>query len=116
MDESELFDLDTCKNAQHKPGRQKMMLVWLHFSALLLLPAFLIWAFEKDQNEDINYHGADVINFQLSMLAYLLPCLILPGLPQLLALFTVIVVLVNIIRVITGKSYYYPFSIRMIKV
>ncbi|MCF2491498.1 helix-turn-helix domain-containing protein [Dyadobacter sp. CY347] len=115
IDESEIFELVPPRNAQQNSGRQKMMLVWLHLSALLLLPAFLIWIFERIQNDDINYHGADVINFQLSMLAYLIPCMLLPGLPQIIAVFTVIVVLVNTVRVIIGKSYYYPFTIRMIK-
>ena len=115
LNESELFDLNYQTDDQENVKKQKATLVWLHLSALLLLPAFLIWFFEKEHDRDINYHGAAVINFQLSMLAILLPCLFFAGLPQLIAIFTLIVVLINTFRVIKGKPYYYPLTIRIVK-
>lgn len=113
-EESELFDLNLPENKQEDPKRNKSILVWLHLSAILFLPAFLIWFFEKEHDLDIKRHGADVINFQLSMLAILLPCLFFAGLPQLIALFTVTVILINTVRVIRGKSYHYPLSVRVL--
>jgi transcriptional regulator with XRE-family HTH domain len=114
IDESELLDLNLQESGQETPKRNKRILVWLHLSAILFLPAFLIWFFEKKYDRDIKHQGADVINFQLSMLAILLPCLFFAGVPQLIALFTVLVVLINTARVIRGKSYYYPLTIRII--
>ncbi|UHG94518.1 helix-turn-helix domain-containing protein [Spirosoma oryzicola] len=77
IEESELIDSNPSGNDQQNPRQGKAMLVWLHLSGLFLLPAFLTWFFEKEHDRDIKYHGADVINFQLSMLALLLPCLFL---------------------------------------
>lgn len=112
-EESQLCDLNLLESEQENLRRHKFMLVWLHLSAILFLPAFLIWFFGKEHDLDIKHHGADVINFQLSMLAILLPCLFFAGLPQLIALFTLIVILINTSRVIRGKSYYYPMTVKI---
>ncbi len=69
-----------------KVSRTKLM--WLHLSGILLLPTLAIWYFEKDDTPAIGEHGKDVINFQLSMLTILVPCLVFPPLLLLLALFT----------------------------
>ncbi|MCE6991440.1 helix-turn-helix domain-containing protein [Dyadobacter sp. CY323] len=114
IEAAELFDLNLLESEQETPKRHKAMLIWLHLGAIFFLPSFLIWFFEKEHDLDIKHHGADVINFQLSMLAILLPCLFFPGLPQLIALFTIIVILINTIRVITGKSYHYPLAARIL--
>jgi transcriptional regulator with XRE-family HTH domain len=113
-EESDLFDLNIIESEQDNPKRHKAMLVWLHLGAIFFLPAFLIWFFEKEHDLDIRHHGADVINFQLSMLAILLACLFFAGLPQLIALFTIIVILINTVRVIRGKSYHYPLAVRVL--
>lgn len=115
LEESELLDLQTQEEEPPRSSRGQAALGWLHLSGLLLLPTFLIWYFEKNGNSRINYHGVDVINFQLSMLAVLLPCLFFPGIPQIIALFTLTVVIVNAARVFKGKSYYYPLTIRIFK-
>jgi transcriptional regulator with XRE-family HTH domain len=93
----------------------RAMLVGLHLSGLLLLPAVMIWYFEKDRVRGVDEHGADVINFQLSMLVILLPLLFVPFLAILLALFTTVIVLINACKVILGKPYHYPMSISFLK-
>ena len=113
---SELLDLNPMRNDPEKSRKETAKLVWLHLSAILFVPTFLIWFFEKEHSRDIKQHGADIINFQLSMLAVLLPCLLFAGLPQIVSLFTLIVVLINSVRVIRGKSYYYPLSIKILKI
>lgn len=115
IEESELFDSEAMKNERPQSVSSKLKLAGLHFSALIFVPTLLIWFFEKEHDQDINFHGADIINFQLTMLAILLPCILLPGLPQLIALFTLIVIVVNTVRVLKGKSYYYPLTIRIMK-
>jgi transcriptional regulator with XRE-family HTH domain len=93
----------------------RAMLVGLHLGGLLLLPAVMIWHFEKDRIKGVDEHGADVINFQLSMLVILLPLLFVPFLAILLALFTMVVVLLNTFKVMLGKPYHYPMSISFLK-
>jgi transcriptional regulator with XRE-family HTH domain len=96
-------------------NENKVKLAGLHLSGLLLLPTLLIWLFEKDRNPDIKTHGIDVINFQLSMLAILLPCLFLAFVPVLIAIFTTVVVGVNTIKVMTNHPYHYPLTISFLK-
>ena len=43
--------------------QNKTMLVLLHLSGLLLLPALMIWLFEKGTTKGVREHGIDVINF-----------------------------------------------------
>ncbi len=96
-----------------KVSRTKLM--WLHLSGILLLPTLAIWYFEKDEAPAIGEHGKDVINFQLSMLTILVPCLVFPPLLLLLALFTTVVILVNSFKVGAGRGYYYPLSIGFVR-
>ena len=95
--------------------QNKTMLVLLHLSGLLLLPALMIWLFEKGTTKGVREHGIDVINFQLSMLVILLPLLLLPALAILIAIFTTVVVLVNTIKVAANKPYHYPLTISFLK-
>lgn len=99
----------------NKETDRKALLIYLHLSGLLLLPAVLIWYFEKDNVKGVRQHGIDVINFQLSMLAILIPVLLLPGFAILIALFTTIVVLINTIKVILNRPYHYPLTISFLK-
>lgn len=93
----------------------KGKLAWLHLGGLILLPTLAIWWFEKDEAKSTRQHIKDVINFQLSMLTILIPCLIFPAILLVLAVFTLAVVLVNAITVAAGGNYYYPFSIGFLK-
>jgi len=93
----------------------KNFLIWLHLSGFLLLPTLLIWFFEKDKIKEVRQQGADVINFQLSMLAILIPCLALPFIPLLIALFTSAVILINTVKVSKEKPYHYPITISFVK-
>ena len=93
----------------------KSMLVWLHLSGFLLLPSIFIWLFERDRIKNVRQHGADVINFQLSMLVILIPCLALGFVPMLIALFTSIVIIINTIRVSNNRPYHYPLTISFVK-
>jgi len=91
------------------------LLVWLHLSGLLLLPSVMIWYFEKDQVKGIKEHGIDVINFQLSMLVILIPLMVFAPLAILLALFTIVVVVLNTLKVFFRKPYHYPMSFSFLK-
>jgi transcriptional regulator with XRE-family HTH domain len=116
---AEMLGIDPLSIPAEKTGTpvtgNRPMLVALHLSGLLLLPAIMIWYFEKDRVKGVEEHGADVINFQLSMLVILLPLLFVPFLAILLALFTLVVVLLNTCKVLLGKPYYYPMRISFLK-
>lgn len=110
-DASEWIALLKTSKSPHSKGK----LMVLHLSGILLLPTLLLWYFEKEANPDIKRHGRDVINFQLTMFSVLLPCLLLPGFPQILALFTLVVILINASLVYKGRAYFYPLTIKILK-
>lgn len=93
----------------------RWLVVMLHLSGFLLLPTIMIWLFEKDRIRDIREHGVDVINFQLTMLVFLIPVLPLGGVPVLIALFTTAVILINTFKVIYNRPYHYPMTISFLK-
>lgn len=93
----------------------RRLLILLHLSGFLLLPTLLIWFFEKDRIRGIRRHGMDVINFQLTMLVFLIPVLPLAFLPILIALFTSAVIIVNTVRVMLNRPYHYPMAISFLR-
>jgi uncharacterized Tic20 family protein len=108
-----------------KPNKSstRIWLTLLHLSGffVLLVPPLIIWILKKDEIPEMDKHGRDVLNFQISMWIYLFAAsfsiflaigiLILP----LLGIFSTFVVIINTIRVANGNSYKYPLSIRFIK-
>ncbi|MBI9072440.1 MAG: helix-turn-helix domain-containing protein [Melioribacteraceae bacterium] len=100
----------------------KSLLLIMHISSIfpIVLVPLLIWIRKKDISHDINVHGRDVINFQLSMMIYLFASsflvLLIIGLPILMLLgpFIFFLSVFNTIRVANGQSYKYPFTIKFI--
>lgn len=116
IDFSSLTDQQISESRNVQKTNNKKILLWLHLSGFLFLPALMIWFFEKDHVKDVNQHGRDVINFQLSMLAVLIPCLVLPFFfPLLIGLFTSTVILINTFKVSRDLPYHYPLSISFLK-
>lgn len=114
MDQSERDD------ALHE---DPVILSMLHLSGLfiLLFPPILIWLWNRDKILDIRKHAIDVINFQLSMLIFLIPggllAMFLIGIPVVIffGMFSTVVIIVNTIRVLNNQPYKYPLSIRILK-
>jgi uncharacterized protein len=81
----------------------------------------VVWLMKRADSPEVDAHGKESLNFQLSMLIYDIIagilCIILIGFPILIALWVVNTVLVIIasIKVSEGKFYRYPFTIRLIK-
>jgi len=122
----DITDLTSEKEPEHgKPGKSaaRIWLTLLHLSGffVLLVPPLIIWILKKDEIPEMDLHGRDVLNFQISMWIYLFAAsfsiflaigiLILP----LLGIFSTFVVIINTVRVANGNSYKYPLSIRFIK-
>lgn len=91
----------------------------LHLSGLLLLiiPPIIIWIWKRDKVENMRKHAIDVINFQLSMSLYLLPCLLLSIHPIsiLLFVYSQMAIIVNTVKVTNNKTYRYLLNIGFLK-
>lgn len=100
-----------------------VLLSMLHLSGLFLLlfPPILIWIWNKDKIRNIRQHAIDVINFQLSMLIFLIPggilAIILIGIPIVIffGIYSTIVIIINTIRVLNDQPYKYPLSFHILK-
>ena len=94
--------------------------VLLHFPGHLLGP-LIVWLAKRGDSPEIDAHGKEALNFQISMLIYngvaavfclvLIGFVILPILWVLNALFVIIAA----IQASDGKLYRYPMTIRFIQ-
>ena len=94
--------------------------VFLHFPGHLL-PPLIIWLIKRDSSPDIDAHGKEAVNFQISMLIYnaiaAVFCLVLVGFVFLAVLWILnaIFVIIAAIQASDGKFYRYPMTIRFIQ-
>jgi uncharacterized protein len=104
--------------------------VLCHASALLgffvpaaghILGPLIIWLAKRGDSPEIDAHGKESLNFQISMLIYGvisgILCLIVIGffLLALLHILNVVFVIVASMQASEGKLYRYPLAIRFIK-
>jgi uncharacterized Tic20 family protein len=104
--------------------------VLCHASALLgfvlpgaghILAPLIVWLVKRGDSTEVDEHGKESLNFQITMLIYSIVagilCLILIGfaLLAILHVANVILVIVASLRASEGKLYRYPLSIRLIK-
>ncbi len=94
--------------------------VFLHFPGHVLAP-LLVWLMKRDESPEIDAHGKEALNFQISMLIYnavaAVFCLVLIGfliLPFLWVLNAVFVIIAAV-QASDGKLYRYPMTIRFIQ-
>jgi uncharacterized Tic20 family protein len=133
-------DLLPLDNPKHEAVVTKWLLL-LHSVPLLgsfipltniLVPIFL-WVYKRDDNPTYDRHGRAVLNFQLTITAaFLILLVVLLALPFLMALqeayfpaplliaalsfiaisiMNTVIILVNVFRVLSNRTYWYPFSI-----
>ncbi len=101
----------------------KFWLLTLHLSNFISIPIIplIIWSMKKDENPEIDRHGKDVINFQISMMIYLFASAFLVFfvvgifLLLLLGFYITFITILNSTRVVTEKDYKYYLTIRFIK-
>ena len=93
--------------------------VFFHFPGHILGP-LIVWLAKRDDSAEIDAHGKESLNFQISMLLYnaiaVVFCLVLIGfvlLPILWVLNAVFVIVASI-QASDGKFYRYPMTIRFI--
>jgi uncharacterized Tic20 family protein len=93
--------------------------LFFHFLGHLGGP-LIIWLLKRDASPEVDAHGKESINFQLSMLIYdaiaFVLCFFLIGIPILILLWILNTVLVIIasIKASEGKLYRYPMTIRFL--
>src|SRR6266566_1180139 len=93
--------------------------LFFHFLGHILGP-LIVWLAKRGDSAEIDAHGKESLNFQISMLIYDaiagVLCIILIGIPLLIALWVLNTVLVIIasIKASEGQFYRYPFTIRFI--
>jgi uncharacterized Tic20 family protein len=94
--------------------------VFIHFPGHII-PPLIIWLAKRHESPEIDAHGKEALNFQISMLIYnavaLVFCLILIGFVFLAILWVLnaIFVIIAAIQASDGKFYRYPMTIRFIQ-
>ena len=113
----------------HRRHRARVGRVLSHASALLgfvvpwlfhILGPLIIWLAKRGDSTEIDAHGKESMNFQISMLIWnciaAILILVLIGIPLLILLhiLNIIFVIVASIQASEGKLYRYPLAIRLI--
>ncbi len=94
--------------------------VFIHFPGHLLGP-LILWLVKRDDAPELDAHGTEAVNFQISMLIYnavaAVFCLVLVGFFFLAVLWVLnaVFVIIAAIQASDGKFYRYPISIRFIQ-
>jgi uncharacterized Tic20 family protein len=94
--------------------------VFLHFPGHLI-PPLIIWLAKRDDSPELDAHGKEAVNFQISMLIYnavaVVFCLVLIGFVFLGVLWVLnaVFVIIAAIQASDGKFYRYPITIRFIQ-
>ena len=107
----------------------KQLISVTHFSQLLsyitgfggLIVPLIIWSLKKDEIHELDEHGKRIINFQLSLIIYVIISVIfsfiLIGIIPLiiLGILGFIFPIINGIKASNGQQPHYPLSINFIK-
>ena len=85
-----------------------------------ILGPLIVWLAKRGDSPEIDAHGKESLNFQISMLIYdaiaAILCIVLIGIPILIALWVLntVFVIIASIQASEGKLYRYPLAIRLI--
>lgn len=111
-------------------ANQRTWAAFIHASALLgvvfhfpghLLGPLILWLVKRDDGPELDAHGKEAVNFQISMLIYNVVaaffCLVLVGFFFLAVLWILntIFVIIAAIQASDGKFYRYPMTIRFLQ-
>ena len=94
--------------------------IFLHVFGYVLGP-LIVWLMKRKESPEVDAHGKESLNFQLSMLIYnviaAILILVVIGLVFLILLYVlnIVFVIVASIQAADGKLYRYPMTIRFIK-
>ena len=105
---------------------QNTYLMFMHLSqfASWLIPfigiiiPILMWTTNKDNNAEVDRHGKNILNFNISYAIYSIALtIIIIGIPLLIVLFAiyVIVLVIAAMKANNGEYWEYPLTIKFIK-
>jgi len=86
-----------------------------------ILGPLIVWLAKRNDSPEIDQHGKESLNFQISMLIYNVIagvlCLVLIGfvILAILHILNLVLVIIASIQASEGKLYRYPLAIRLIK-
>jgi uncharacterized protein len=86
-----------------------------------ILGPLIVWLAKRNDSPEIDQHGKESLNFQISMLIYNVIagvlCLVLIGfvILAILHILNLVLVIIASIKASEGKFYRYPLAIRLIK-
>jgi uncharacterized Tic20 family protein len=86
-----------------------------------ILGPLIVWLAKRNDSPEIDEHGKESLNFQISMLIYNVIagvlCLVLIGfvILAILHILNLVLVIIASIQASEGKFYRYPLTIRLIK-
>jgi len=111
------------ENSIEKQSNPEQWLALLHLSGIfvMLIPPVIIWIWKKEELKEYEDHFKVVMNFQISMLIYLIASLLLVFiivgvvLLPLLGLFATAVTIYNSVKVINGEPYHYPLTMKILR-
>ena len=116
-------------NETSRAGDVRTWCIACHLSALagFVVPAFghvlgplIVWLIKRGDSSEIDAHGKEALNFQISMLIYNLVagllCLLLIGfaLLAILHILNVVFVIIAAVKASEGQMYRYRLTIRLI--
>jgi uncharacterized protein len=86
-----------------------------------IIGPLVIWLMKKDESPFVDHHGKESLNFQISIMIYLvisiILCFVLIGFFLLAALgiFELVMIIIAAVKANNGEAYAYPLSIRIIR-
>ncbi len=89
--------------------------------SIYIFGALIIWLIKRDEDEFVEEHAREALNFQLSVLIYgvvsVILVIVLIGILMLLvlAIFSLVMSIIAGVKAANGEEYRYPLTIRMIK-
>ena len=135
----ELINVDASSTVEDRSRNESYWLAILHFSGILILiiPTVFIWALKKDKIPNIRRHAIDVINFQISMMIYLIIAAFLCLVPvtitfsktvevpiflaagvlilTVLGIYSSTLIIINTSKAVNNQPSKYPLSIKFLK-
>lgn len=92
-----------------------------HLAGLLsFIGPLVIWLLKKDSSEYIDYHGREALNFQISVFAYFIVCILLTivvigaFLAPMLGIASLVFMIIAAIKANDGERYRYPLIFRIL--
>lgn len=93
----------------------------LPLASIYILGALFIWLIKRDEDPYVEHHSREALNFQLSILIYLIISgilvLVLIGILLIAAvvIFQLVMAIIAAVKAANGEMYRYPLTMRMVK-